>query len=401
MHSACQQLLSRIRSTWRFGITAHLLLFVAVFSGRLSYGNELLPNKHNQITSPHPESQNDVLVESEPIDEAWVNDPGLPLCAGAGCTGCDGCCTPGIFPNDSPPGILQRWFHQRIGTSGIWSAEVDALLLWRNAPPSRSLVNMSSGANASVLNASQLESAPAAGPRFRLLHSHCSGTGAEFVYLRAFNFRALDELPTATTDEYLPDSLLKQPSTPFSSGTANLGSAIQTFEANGRTPLRSGNLFFLAGFRWLEWQEHFSLDTSTATASTSYGASTINSLYGGQLGLEALLFTAKTFQIDTFFKGGAYYNNVAQHTSYITDVPGSSSVTTALNGSPASGAFVGELGINGSIFLSDHALLRFGYTAFWLENIALATRQLDDPTTLVSNGNTILQGLQIGLEGHW
>ena len=74
---------------------------------------------------------------------------------------------------------------------------------------------------------------------------------------------------------------------------------------------------------------------------------------------------------------------------------------TALNGSPASGAFVGELGINGSIFLTDHAQLRFGYTAFWLENIALATRQLDDPTTLVSNGNTILQGLQIGFEGHW
>lgn len=334
-------------------------------------------------------------------DEAWVGDSTLAGCDDTICTGCNRCSNGGIFPNDSPPGLLQRWLSRRSEPDARWSAEVDAVLLWRNAPPPRSLVTSAGAPPSTVMDATGLESLPASGPRFRILHSHCNGTGAEFVYLRAFNFRAIDTLPTAATNDYLPDNLLNQPATPFNNGDANLGSAIQTFEANGRTPLRSGNLFFLAGFRWLELQEHFSLNTMTATSATSYDASTINSLYGGQLGLEALLFTSKNFHVDTFFKGGAYYNNVAQSTSYVTNVPGSASANTALNESPASGAFIGELGINGTILITDHARFRFGYTAFWLENIALATQQLTDPNALVSNGNTILQGIQLGIEGSW
>lgn len=343
-----------------------------------------------------------IIDESEQsYDEAWVSDDTLGTCDDANCTGCSRCRSRGIFPNDDPPGLLQRWLSSHSVPNTRWSAEADAVLLWRNAPPARSLVRSIGASPSTVLDAAGLESTPAAGPRFRILRSHCSGAGAEFVYLRAFNFRAVDSLPSAAQSVYLPDNLLNQPSIPFAGGTANLGSAIQTFEANGRTPLRSGNLFFLAGFRWLEWQESFSLDTTTATSATSYDASTINSLYGGQLGLEAMLFTSKAVQVDAFFKGGAYYNNVAQHTSYITNVPGVASASTALSGSPASGAFVGELGVNGSIRINDHARFRFGYTAFWLENIALATQQLTNPDVLVSNGNTILQGIQLGVEGSW
>jgi len=334
-------------------------------------------------------------------DEAWVSDDTLGTCDDANCTGCSRCRSRGIFPNDEPPGLIQRWFGSHSVPNTRWSAEADAVLLWRNAPPARSLVTSAGASPSTILDAADLESTAAAGPRFRILRSHCSGAGAEFVYLRAFNFRAVDSLPSASQSIYLPDNLLNQPSIAFAGGTANLGSAIQTFEANGRTPLRSRNLFFLAGFRWLEWQEHFSLDTTPAASATSYDASTINSLYGGQLGLEALLFTSKSVNVDTFFKGGAYYNNVAQRTSFSTNVPGVAPVSTALNGSPASGAFVGELGINGSIRITEYARVRFGYTAFWLENIALATQQLTDPNVLVSNGNTILQGVQLGLEGSW
>lgn len=337
----------------------------------------------------------------ESFDEAWVNDSPSDCCDNAFCSGCSHCRGEGIFQNKYPPGLLQRFFAEHSVPNSRWSAEVDAVLLWRNAPPARSLVRSIGASPSTVLDAAGLESTPAAGPRFRILHSHCSGAGAEFVYLRAFNFRALDSLPSAAQSIYSPDNLLNQPAIPFADGTANLGSAIQTFEANGRTPSLNRNIFFLAGFRWLEWQEHFSLDTATGTFATSYNTSTVNSLYGGQLGLEALLFTSKACQIDTFFKGGAYYNNVGQHTSYLTNVPGAGSVSTALSAAPASGAFVGELGINGSILLNNHARVRFGYTAFWLENIALATQQLTDPNTLVSNGNTILQGVQLGFEGSW
>jgi hypothetical protein len=280
---------------------------------------------------------------------------------------------------------------------------VDAVLFWRNAPLSRELASSTpvGGTTVSALNANQLESELAGGPRIGIIRKDSCGNAAEFVYLRAFNFRSQRALPNISGAEYAPASIFGKTIPTFVQGDVNLGSGIQTFEANSRVRMRPQALTFISGFRWLEWREAFTMDTTASGASTNYSASVVNSLYGGQIGIDALLLTTSWMRINSWLKGGAYYNSAVQHTSYQSTAPGQTPFSRAVNGTPAAGSFVGEIGINGTMALSPCVNFRFGYNAYWLETIALATQQLSDPTTLSMNGNTVLQGINFGLEGNW
>ena len=319
-------------------------------------------------------------------------------CGKNDCWNCDGW---DLFPNCSPPGLFQ-WLHAKHESRGsCWSGQVDAVLLWRNSPPTQELVTLSAGGSA--LDANQLESALAGGPRLGVIHKDSCGNIAEFVYLRAFNFRSQRSLPTGF---YEINNLFGVVNDPIDTASANLGSSFQTFEANSKTPIGKGSFNFIAGFRWLEFQESFSLNTSGAggVPTATFRSDTVNSLYGGQLGIDAWILTMPLVQINTWLKGGAYYNNAVQHTSLQTTqplAPGINSFSQSVARSPAAGSFVGEVGINGTMPLAPCVDFRFGYTAFWLETIAMATQQLENQNVLSTNGGTVLQGINFGLEGKW
>ncbi len=321
-------------------------------------------------------------------------------CGNNNCWGCDGW---DLFPNCTPPGLLQ-WLHAKHEACGsCWSGQVDAVLLWRNSPPTRELVTFSGGGG-SALDAHQLESALAGGPRLGVSHKDSCGNIAEFVYLRAFNFRSQRSLPTSA-GFYEINNLFGVGPDSIDTASTNLGSSFQTFEANSKTPIGAGSFNFIAGFRWLEFQESFSLDTRGAGVPTAtFRSDTVNSLYGGQLGIDAWILTMPLVQINTWLKGGAYYNNAVQHTSLQTTAPlapGIGSFSQSVARSPAAGSFVGEVGINGTMPLAPCVDFRFGYTAFWLETIAMATQQLENQNVLSTNGGTVLQGINFGLEGKW
>jgi hypothetical protein len=167
----------------------------------------------------------------------------------------------------------------------------------------------------------------------------------------------------------------------------------------------SGNVQFVAGFRWLEWRESFSLNTSTTAGPTTffdnYATDVINSLYGGQIGIDTLIYSSNWLRAEGLLKGGAFYNNTASHSSYQTNDPASSNQVWSVSAAPSSGAFVGELGFTGVLSLTSCLDFRFGYTGFWLESIAQPTEQLSKPAAVVSNGGTIVQGVSLGLEGRW
>lgn len=337
-------------------------------------------------------------------DEAWVGDFSPESCEDATCRGCDRCSNRGIFPNDEPPGVLQQWFAERYGLGGCWTAEVDAVLFWRNSPPSRELVRSvptAGGAVVSALNADQFNSEVTSGPRFSLVRKNDHGIGAEFVYLSAGSFRSERGLLDITGFQYEPANIFRNSTQTFRQGSAVLGSGFQTFEANSLTPVGQGYFSFISGFRWFEWNESFVMNTSLGPNTYDYSSRVINSLYGGQIGVDALLLTMPWLKINSWIKGGAFYNTAVQHTSYASNVPGENTFQNAISGTPAAGAFVGEVGINGKVPLSAHMSFRFGYNAYWLEGVALATQQLTDQHALVTNGGAILQGITVGLEGNW
>jgi len=289
------------------------------------------------------------------------------------------------------------------GRCGCWTGQIDAVLLWRNAPPERDLATFSGGGSA--LDAHNFDSTLAGGPRIGIVRQNTCGNAAEFIYWRAFNFRSQRSLPLIAGTQYLTNDIFGS-TTPFDEASANLGSSFQTFEANSRTRMGNGSFTFIAGIRWVEWQESFSMNITGVSPDATFRSDTVNSLYGGQLGIDAWLLTMPWIKINTWLKGGAYYNNAVQRTALqaagpLAPPPGVASFNQSVSGSPAAGSFLGEVGINGTMPLSPCVDLRFGYTAFWLETIAMATQQLSNQNTLATNGGTVLQGINFGLEGKW
>lgn len=348
--------------------------------------------------------------------------PSAESCTAAAC-GCDecqagrhchdaGCCR---LTDCDPPGLFQRLAALHDKSGACWSGRVDALLLWRNAPPGRPIVEGGTD-SLSRLNASGMESTPAAGPRVSLFRTDCCGDAWEATWLRAANFRSIRPLPL-TDQQYVltpPGLYGNGGSQAFDSGTANLGSSVQSFELNYHR--RQGELVrWIGGFRWVEWQEQFRLQDTVSSVDPPiddlYQTGCINSMYGGQIGADLYLLSLSWLRVDSVVKAGAYYNNASQSSLFTTTDPanpGAASVTVGQ--SPASCAFVGEVGLTGAIPITTNLDLRVGYFGLWLSGIAQPTQQLSGQTlspgtpatgTLATNGGVVLQGVSLGLEGRW
>ncbi len=289
-----------------------------------------------------------------------------------------------------------------------WIGRTDALILWRNAPPDRPLVD-NALVTGPLLNANGMDSTAAAGPRFSLFRvNNCTGHAIEATYLRAANFRSMRPL-SAVSEPYLlaPPGIFGIESPPFETGNANLGSRLQSFEFN-RHHCKGKYLRFLAGFRWIEWAEEFSLQGTTENGLTdAVQTGGYNSLYGGQIGVDANLLALPWLRFDGLVKAGAFYNNAVMATSYATQA---GSGRFAVGESPASGAFAGELGFTGVMPLTNCIDFRFGYFGLWLSGIAQPTQQLSAQQLtpggvaeggINTSGSVVVQGVSLGLEGRW
>ena len=327
-------------------------------------------------------------------------------CSICGQHACGNCRSWELFQNCTPPGMLQWMKARHDHGNACWTGRADAVMLWRSAPYSRELVRTGPVAGGTpVLNANQLESGMAAGPRIQLFRKNACGNAIEFGYLGAWNFQS-EKLLRGTAPAAFAADLLGN-SASFQDGDVNLTSHIQTLELNSRTPMCAGNVQFICGVRWLEWAESFSLDTQTPGPgfTDNWSSRTVNNLYGGQIGIDALLYSNSWLHVESVLKGGAYWNDALSRQMYQSNTAGSTEVSAYDTPSPA--AFVGELGFTGVLPLTSWLDFRFGYLVFWLQGIAQPTRQLSLPVSttgdplVLQDGGTVVQGLTLGLEGRW
>lgn len=342
----------------------------------------------------------------------------------AACPGCEACgkrssrrCPP------TPYGMFNRLIDRKNEMGVCWTGRADLLLMWRNAPPAQPLYSAfdpaTSTIGAPIFNANQLESTLAAGPRFSLFRTDRCGHAWETTYFRAFNFRSQEQLPIVPNGYALtPPGVFGNSFTNVSAAAANLGSGIQSWELNHRRKV-ANNLSLLAGFRWVEWRESLSLLDAAVDPNVpsdiyfdSYSTNCMNSLYGGQIGFDThLIQLGSWLRVDSWMKGGAYYNNAVQTSVYQTGIIGGAA-EPAIQTSAQIGAaaFVGELGMMGSIPLTRHLDLQFGYLGLWLESLAQPTNQLFGQTlvsgqpasgSITTTGGTVVQGFTLGLAGRW
>ena len=374
-------------------------------------------------------------VYGSPFNGSYENgfegqEPGHIPCGAPGCQGGCNACQQGSCglpewrynAECEPMGLLQKMYllHRGLKSDGCWTGRVDALILSRNAPGFRPLYTFNPGTAGTALNANQLESIAAVGPRISLFHKdQCGGASWESTYIYSGGFVSERSLAPAING-YLtaPPGIYGNSSPPLDTASARLTSSLQSAELNRRWCWGSCTQF-LAGFRWLQWQETAAI-SNVYDADTSgfgqdvYTTGCYNNLFGGQIGLDTALWQpSKHFRLEGLVKAGAYYNNANQSSSYqnyLGGVPNSGNSGSA-GSSPATCSFAGELGLTGVVPLCCNVDFRFGYFGLWLTSIAQPTNQLSNQvlmpppvptyTSLTTNGNVVLQGLSLGLEGRW
>jgi len=336
------------------------------------------------------------------------------------------------FPTYHPPhtSAFRDWLRCRL--EGCWSSRFDGLLLWRSAPQSRPLYTtrdpVLGDLGPTILDGDQFESDPFAGGRVSLIHCRPNGYAFETTYLYAGMSYAERSLP------YLEDSYAlaepgiysnpwgNEPGAPaISAVQAKLIGQLQSLEFNYREPIWHGLAKFIIGLRWVQWQESLAMTDQfidaidrTITGRDFYNTRCVNDLYGGQLGIDAMLYTRGSLRVEGLVKAGAYWNNAMQqsHFDYVTTQP-FEFMRDIRVGTPRTASFVGEVNLTAVLPLRSNLDFRVGYVGLWLQGLAQPINQLSGqnlsqqgplipPTgSLTTNGQVLVQGMSLGLEGRW
>lgn len=332
------------------------------------------------------------------------------------------------YPRDQgpfeQPGLIQVLRDQKCAT---WTFRSDALILWRNSPNDIPLysqtANTPNGYGATALSAGQLESATAAGPRFSIYRTDDSQNAWETTWFKAANFRSQEAtLPSINGYGMTPPGIYGNAFTPVDTATADLSASIWSFELNRWARYRP-NIALMQGFRMLGWGENLTLadhyqfdpvDPAPIYGQDVFGNQSSNSLYGYQIGTDIRLWDrGQGFRLDGLLKGGAYYNNAVQNSAYTYEAGPGELQTANVRAAGGAAAFVGEVGLTGTLPITGNLSLRVGYLGLWLQGLAQPTNQLrgqtltsggpDSPVagSLNTAGSTVVQGVSLGLEGRW
>ena len=334
---------------------------------------------------PAAPAETDETVMPEGGGAEWFT-VGCTACGGQGCTACaDAGCGRGICGPACPR----------------WVVQVDALMLWQGNIASRPLFTNAAGFTA--LDANQARTPMSAGPRVGLFYNLNQTHAIEGNY---FNVRPFDGEATALPGQALTESNLAGFSLPGIDGAQVFtNGAIQSAELNWRRRECWCPVTWLAGFRWVEWNQQMRITEHAGGPVGSFFSETGNDLYGGQGGLDIGLWNGGgPFTVNGVGKAGAFLNSAYQRTSY-ADPSFASSAAAAADRM----AFFGELGINGSLRITDWLSWRMGYVFFWLSGVAVPANQLATtnlaavpPTaTLNTAGSVLLHGATTGLEARW
>jgi len=305
---------------------------------------------------------------------------GVACCDGAGCAEC---C--------DPVGAINRALRPACPR---WIAQIDALMLWQGNIPSRPLLSGSDR----VLDANDAQTQLGAGPRFGLLFhlDRCHAIEGNYFFVDGFEGDA--DLPEG---DYSGVSLPVD--WPADAGATLLTRGqLQSAELNWR--MRSNHLLtWLVGFRWVEWNQELGLSDDPADVDIGLAARTGNDLYGGQIGLDVLMWDGPHLTVDWIGKAGVFGNRSYQET---LDVEGGF-VDESVYARTTTASFFGEMGINANIWITDWLAWRTGYVFFWLGGAALPAENLslvsfdDDTAALNVTESVLVHGVTTGLEARW
>jgi hypothetical protein len=286
------------------------------------------------------------------------------------------------------------------GGCARWTATAEALFVHRTTAGSNPLF-LENATGDTALDASDLSFDYEAGVRLGLTRQRPCRWGLEVNYLSIDNWNstvAVDSLGFAFTENFSGFSY-----SDIERFTAQYDAKFYSGEVNVRRQI-TDNVTGLAGYRMFELDEDLMI---SGTAPFGFftdilHTDTVNHLYGGQVGVDAHLFSLERARISSVAKAGVYYNWAAQTS---TDVNGSLvDPGFSLSDSRGTAAFLGELGIQGVYQVTNCLALRAGYNLLYVSQVALAphqTNNTDLATGVVSvdtGGHLFAHGVVAGVE---
>lgn len=330
-------------------------------------------------------------------------------CPGSHCRGCQTC--RGYAPGS--PGMINRVLGDACPRI---TAQVDALMLWQSNIPSETLLVVGPLATApTFLDANQLITAMAVGPRAALMLHLDQESAIEANYFNVGGITTTRQLAApggGPNDKLAWATLAGLPFGDIDNGVIDSTGQIQSFELNWRQRPCGGAITWLAGFRWVEWNQTLTLADNFSSLQGFGGdllaSQTTNDLYGAQLGLDAVLLTFwDAVRFNGVAKAGVYGNQATASTAVVTDRP--VVISPSFSDRTSRTGFFGEVGVNGTVRLTEHFFWRAGYNFFWLSGVAIPTEQLPavNLTTIPATGSittassVFLHGVNTGIEFIW
>ncbi len=286
-----------------------------------------------------------------------------------------------------------------------WYVEADAIYATRNNGTFNQTVVLQDSSGDTVLTTHSLDFGwDAWGPRlFVGKQTSCDG-GWELGYLGLFG---------GSTSVRAADPANLDIPTPLSTAADDFNEAdAMTLSWNWHLNNAEANLFrqygpvqMLAGFRYLNLEEHFNINSEDSDGDVSdYTIRTRNNLYGGQIGARTY-YPWKRFRFGVTGKAGVFGNDALEHQIVFDN--NNTTVLRDAQGRAGSCSFVGDVNAFVTVQICRHWRLRGGYYWLWATHVALAPDQLDfnvnaDSGTVVHNdGNLFVQGATFGVEAAW
>jgi hypothetical protein len=294
--------------------------------------------------------------------------------------------------------VSTAWDGGELDAAPRWTIWAGAIFLQRDNPDGQSLVF--DGAD-ELLNAGDLEFGTQAGPDLNAIR-HGELFDVDFRYFHVHNMTAHERIfPPGAVDLNL--------ATPFSVDCPQLDASyvtnIQSVEVNLRKNL-SPNVTVLAGFRYIALNDNLGHEFdifNDAFDLFTLRVFGINRLYGAQTGVDANLWTAGRFQLQSALKVGVYGNDARNQIRLRT----LGVLDTSIGTREQQTAFVGDWNFTGVFQLTDVWAIRGGYQLLWLSGVALASEQftladiLSPGIRIDTSGELFLHGALVSLQAGW
>jgi hypothetical protein len=273
-----------------------------------------------------------------------------------------------------------------------WTIRGEALF-WARSSDSVPLVS------APVLvTSSDLDLGVAVGPRVTAIRHGAWGTcwDVEGSYFGIEDWS--NTLLLGNIDTYLTTPVINVPAAV--PGTLTYDSTLRSGEINLRRTYSTW-VTWLVGFRWIEVDENLTADFG---GGATHSVAVNNTLFGGQVGLDAMLWeVGPNWSLTGVAKAGVYGNDA----DALTTTAGIIGPLPLIAATGGQASFVGEVGLNARYRWTDRLTLIGGYNVLWITGVALAPEQLATTNITTglaavnSDGSLFYHGANLGLEYAW